>query len=90
MRSRVLAALLVMAGILTGWLAAQSGLTLQLQAEERAALPASQVEGALDRTVLPIPEPPIAPITEEDARKAKAPPRFEVKAPKGRRTWSLS
>ena len=37
----------------------------------------------LDRTSLPIPEPKRAPITELDARKAKAPPRFEVKAPKG-------
>ena len=35
----------------------------------------------LDRTVLPIPEPKLAPITELDARNAKAPPRFEVKAP---------
>jgi len=33
--------------------------------------------------VLPIPEPAIKPITELDARKAKAPPRFEVKPPKG-------
>src|SRR5512134_1469658 len=38
---------------------------------------------ALDRTVLPVAEPPVAPITEQDARKAKAPPRFEVTAPKG-------
>jgi arylsulfatase len=38
---------------------------------------------ALDRTVLPIPEPKVAPITEIDARKAKAPPRFDVKAPAG-------
>lgn len=37
----------------------------------------------LDRTVLPIPEPKFPPITEIDARKAKAPPRFDVKAPKG-------
>ncbi len=37
----------------------------------------------LDRTVLPIPEPKVAPITELDARKAKAPPRFAVKAPPG-------
>ena len=37
----------------------------------------------LDRTVLPVPEPEPAPITELDARKAKAPPRFQVKAPKG-------
>jgi arylsulfatase len=36
-----------------------------------------------DRTVLPIPEPRYPAITEMDARKAKAPPRFEVKAPKG-------
>ncbi len=35
----------------------------------------------LDRTVLPIPEPKAAIITELDARKGKAPPRFEIKAP---------
>ena len=35
----------------------------------------------LDRTVLPIPEPNYPHITELDARNAKAPPRFEVKAP---------
>lgn len=39
--------------------------------------------GAPDRTVLPIPEPKRDPITTLDARNAKAPPRFEVKAPKG-------
>jgi len=38
---------------------------------------------ALDRTVLPIAEPAHTPITELDARNAKAPPRFEVKAPQG-------
>jgi len=44
----------------------------------------AQTKGAtLDRTVLPIPEPQIKPITELDARKAKAPARFEVKAPAG-------
>ena len=37
--------------------------------------------GTLDRTVLPIAEPKLAPITEIDARKAKAPPRFAVTAP---------
>ena len=36
-----------------------------------------------DRTVLPIAEPTTKPITELDARKAKAPARFEVKAPPG-------
>lgn len=35
----------------------------------------------LDRRVLPIPEPTYPPITTLDARNAKAPPRFEVKAP---------
>jgi arylsulfatase len=37
----------------------------------------------LDRTVLPIPEPVHASITELDVRRATAPPRFEVRAPKG-------
>lgn len=37
----------------------------------------------LDRTNLPIPEPKPARVTELDARNAKVPPRFEVKAPKG-------
>src|SRR3954468_15703749 len=45
---------------------------------------AQQVAPAkIDRTVLPVPEPNYPPITELDARKAKAPPRFEVKAPNG-------
>jgi arylsulfatase len=37
----------------------------------------------INRTVLPVPEPQPPTITELDARNAKAPPRFEVKAPKG-------
>jgi arylsulfatase len=45
---------------------------------QSAAAPA-----ALDRTVLPIPEPSHPPITELDARKATPPPRFEVKPPAG-------
>ncbi len=48
-----------------------------------APVAAQTKTGALDRTILPIPEPKRAPITELDVRKAKAPPRFEVKAPKG-------
>ena len=46
-------------------------------------LPASAQSPAitLDRTVLPIPEPVYPQITEIDARKAKAPPQFHVKAP---------
>jgi arylsulfatase len=46
------------------------------------AAAAASAPGALDRSVLPIPEPKRAPITELDVRKAKAPPRFEVRAPK--------
>ncbi len=38
--------------------------------------------GAVDRTVLPIKEPTYPAITELDARNAKAPARFDVKAPK--------
>lgn len=38
--------------------------------------------GDLDRTVLPIPEPKRQTYTELDARNAKAPARWEVKAPK--------
>ena len=41
----------------------------------------AQVMLPTDRTVLPIPEPKLPPITTLDARNAKAPPRFEVKAP---------
>jgi arylsulfatase A-like enzyme len=37
----------------------------------------------LDRTVLPIQEPKRPTYTQLDARQAKPPPRFEVKAPKG-------
>src|SRR5712692_9887795 len=40
-----------------------------------------QATEGLDRTVLPIREPQYPPITELDARNAKAPPRFEIKAP---------
>ena len=43
----------------------------------------SKSADAIDRTVLPIHEPAPATIKELDARNAKAPPRFEVKAPEG-------
>ena len=42
---------------------------------------AAQATPTVDRTILPIAEPPNQSITEQDARKAKAPPRFEMKAP---------
>ncbi len=40
-------------------------------------------EVTLDRSSLPIPEPDYPRSTELDARNAKAPPRFEIKAPAG-------
>jgi arylsulfatase A-like enzyme len=46
------------------------------------AAPVTDPSG-LDRTILPIAEPNYPRATELDARNAKAPPRFEVKAPTG-------
>ena len=46
-------------------------------------LPLAIAAQQIDRTVLPVPEPQPPTITVLDARDAKAPPRFEVKAPKG-------
>jgi len=43
----------------------------------------SSAVDTLDRTMLPIPEPKVQPITTLDARNAKAPPRFEVTPPNG-------
>ena len=37
----------------------------------------------MDRMVLPVPEPQYPPITELNVQNAQAPPRFQVKAPKG-------
>jgi arylsulfatase A-like enzyme len=48
-----------------------------------ACTTAGAAQTTLDRTVLPIAEPPRPQVTELDARNAKAPPRFEVKAPEG-------
>jgi arylsulfatase A-like enzyme len=46
-------------------------------------LPIASAQETLDRTVLPIQEPARPTYSELDARNVKAPPRFEVKAPKG-------
>src|SRR5213083_3004216 len=46
-------------------------------------LPLAIAAQQIDRTVLPVPEPQPPTITELDARNAKAPPRFDLKAPKG-------
>src|SRR5512134_3277570 len=44
---------------------------------------AAQDKGGLDRSVLPIAEPKRPVYKELDARKVKAPPHFDVKAPAG-------
>ncbi len=66
-------------GIWLGWLVAGGPLPLKTAAFGAEQAAAEQ----LDRSVLPIPEPSYPPITELDVRNAKAPPRFEVKAPAG-------
>ena len=53
------------------------------RAQQPVAPATPAAPGELDRTVLPIKAPAVAPITELDARKATAPPRFDVKAPAG-------
>ncbi|HEY8034735.1 MAG TPA: arylsulfatase [Methylobacter sp.] len=57
-------------------------LTLVNSQAANAKKDATQPAG-IDRTVLPISEPKYTPITELDARNAKAPARFEVKTPEG-------
>lgn len=74
-------ATLAVAGAL-GWLAVGWNDTPnRLTAAEGDA--AESTPAKLDRSSLPIPEPKIPHSTVLDARNAKAPPRFEVKAPKG-------
>ena len=79
-------------GIVTGCGAPQSAQPVAPAAESSsAAVPAPSAVSApaappatgLDRTVLPIAEPNYPHATELDARNAKAPPRFQVKAPQG-------
>jgi arylsulfatase A-like enzyme len=53
------------------------------QEQAAAASKPSAAPGETDRTVLPIAEPNYPLETKLDARDAKAPPRFEVKPPKG-------
>jgi hypothetical protein len=79
MRTRTIltAAALLAAGALLGWLTATGRLTHEAVAQDKAPAPSAD---RLDRTVLPIPEPEPPKIDVLDARNAKAPPRFEVKA----------
>ncbi|MDR3618497.1 MAG: arylsulfatase [Paludisphaera borealis] len=64
--------------VVFGWMAAAGP-----SAGNPAATTREEAADNLDRTVLPIREPSSPPITTLDARNAKAPPRFEVKAPHG-------
>jgi len=77
-RTQILIATTLAGGAFFGWLTASNRLPTLAQAQDKPV-----TRGQLDRTVLPIHEPKLAPITELDARNAKAPPRFEVKAPAG-------
>jgi hypothetical protein len=72
----VLMALAALAGCSDGSVPAQA-----VQSPAVAPSVASD-PGVMDRTVLPILPPEYAPITELDARDAKKPERFEIKAPK--------
>ena len=75
MRTKYLLLLVLAFASILGWLTVGERLT-SISADELKA-----AADNLDRTMLPIPEPKYPPITELDARKAKAPPRFQVKAP---------
>jgi arylsulfatase len=68
----------VLAGVTLGHLAARGKVFSQRTAAKQTA-----ATTGLDRTALPIAEPKYKPSTQLDVRKAKAPPRFEVKAPRG-------
>jgi arylsulfatase len=74
--SKLHMAAVLVAGAILGTLAASGRLSSYSHADDKSPY-------VLDRTTLPIPEPKLNPITTLDARNAKAPPRFEVKAPAG-------
>jgi arylsulfatase len=57
-------------------------LSMHASAQTAATAPATPL-GPVDRTVLPIPKPVPALITEPDARKARMPARLNLTAPKG-------
>src|SRR5512136_1835158 len=73
---------------LTTWLAAAAAGALLVTAASSGSQPpappqSAAAPAAVDRTVLPIPEPNYPHSTVLDARDATAPPRFEIKAPAG-------
>lgn len=63
--------LILAVGALLGWLTAHGQLAHLLHAQDKNT-PGSAITTSdmLDRTVLPIPEPKVAPLTELDARNA--------------------
>jgi arylsulfatase len=73
---------LLVAGIFLSALFAGFTLTSEPAPRAHAQQPAAAV-AKFDRTVLPIPEPEIPHSTVLDARNAKPPARFQVKAPDG-------
>ncbi|MHB1561813.1 MAG: arylsulfatase, partial [Isosphaeraceae bacterium] len=79
-RMTLIGVVTVISGALLGWLAGSAPLDRPARAGDGQAPTAGD---ALDRTVLPIPEPNSPRITELDARNVKTPPRFAVTAPAG-------
>jgi len=72
------------------WVAATAGVALGVAglagcspAEQRPAAPAATAGGVIDRTILPVVPPAVAPSAEIDARNVKLPERFEVTPPAG-------
>src|SRR5438876_6439520 len=59
----------------------KNSLVIQTLVAISSLLPLSLAAQQIDRTVLPVKEPTYPESTVLDARDAKAPPRFEVKAP---------
>ena len=66
-----------------GWQMLENNFSPMLLVAVLGLLRVSLMAQQIDRTVLPVAEPQYPTITELDARNAKAPPRFEVKAPQG-------
>lgn len=73
--------LLGLIAVLVGWLTAVTLDDSPAFGQDKSIVNATFEQ--LDRTILPIPEPKLTPITILDARETKAPARFEIKAPAG-------
>ena len=77
MAARMWCSVALIAGASIGFAACSGSAPREAPAQQQ------QVAGDVDRTVLPIPEPRRQTYKELDARNAKAPARWEVKAPSG-------